>query len=85
MTFECSQEVINDLEKLLTNDEEYDVVIYAGENENIKEKYAHSDILCTRSQYFCAAFSNKWAEKKDGKFIFKKPNISPQFFNIILR
>ncbi|CAB4430715.1 unnamed protein product [Rhizophagus irregularis] len=29
--------------------------------------------------------SNEWAEKKDGKFIFKKPNISPQLFNIILR
>ncbi|GBC19318.2 hypothetical protein GLOIN_2v275216 [Rhizophagus irregularis DAOM 181602=DAOM 197198] len=37
------------------------------------------------SQYFRSAFSNEWAEKRDGKFIFKKPNISPQLFNIILR
>ena len=85
MAFECSQEVTNDLEKLLEDDEEYNVIIYAGENENVKEIYAHSTILRMRSQYFRTAFSKKWAEKKDGKFIFKKPNISPQFFKIILR
>jgi len=85
MTFESPQEIINDLENFLENDKEYDVIIYVGENENVKELYAHSNILRTRSQYFRTAFSNKWAEKKDGKFIFKKPNISPQYFKIILR
>ena len=85
MTFECPQEVANDLEKLLEGDEEYDVIIYAGENENVKEIHANSSILRTRSQYFRTAFSNKWAEKKDGKFVLKKPNISPHFFKIILR
>ena len=82
MTFEG---LSNDLEKLLENEKDYDVIIYAGENENVKEIHAHSLILSTRSQYFCMAFSNKWAEKKDGKYIFKKPNISPHFFKIILR
>jgi hypothetical protein len=85
MTFEYLKEISNDLEKLLENEKDYDVIIYAGENENVKEIHAHSLILSTRSQYFCAAFSNKLAEKKDGKFIFKKPNISPYFFEIILR
>ncbi|RIA86385.1 hypothetical protein C1645_878693 [Glomus cerebriforme] len=85
MTHEYYQEVVDDLEKLLTTEIGYDVIIYAGENANIKELHAHSPILSTRSQYFFAAFSSKWAEKKDGKFIFKKPNISPQLFNIILR
>ncbi|GES85076.1 BTB/POZ domain-containing protein [Rhizophagus clarus] len=85
MTFESPQEVINDLEKLLINDDDYDVIIYAGENENVKEIYAHSNILRTRSQYFRTAFSNKWAEKKNGKYIFKKPNISHNSFKIILR
>ncbi|GBC17464.2 BTB/POZ domain-containing protein [Rhizophagus irregularis DAOM 181602=DAOM 197198] len=37
------------------------------------------------SQYFRTAFSNEWGEKKDGKFILRKPNISPHLFNIILR
>ena len=85
MTFECLQEIANDLEKLFENEKDYDVIIYAGENENMKEIHAHSLILRTRSQYFCTALSNKWAEKKDGNFIFKKPNISPHFFKIIIR
>jgi hypothetical protein len=85
MNPEGLQEISNDLEKLLENEKDYDVIIYAGENENMKEIHAHSLILNARSQYFCTAFSNKWAEKKDGKFIFKKPNISSQFFKIILR
>ena len=85
MTFEYPQELADDYEKLLEDDEDCNVIIYAGENENIKEIHAHSNILRRRSQYFRAAFSKKWAEKKDGKFIFKKPNISPQFFKIILR
>ncbi|RIA92177.1 hypothetical protein C1645_821076 [Glomus cerebriforme] len=85
MTFEYSQEVVDDLENLFETEEGCDVIIYAGENENVKKIYAHSSILRTRSQYFRAAFSNEWAVKKDGKFIFRKPNISPQFFTIILR
>ena len=85
MSFEYSQEVVDDLEKLLETDEGYDVIIYAGENKDVKEIHAHSNILRARSQYFRTAFSNKWAEKKDGIYIFKKPNISHNFFNIILR
>ena len=85
MSHEYCQEVLSDLEKLLTTEIGYDVVIYCGENENMKEFHAHSCILCTRSQYFYSAFSNEWAEKKDAKFIFKKPNVSPQTFKIILR
>ena len=73
------------MEKLLEDDKGYDVIIYASENENVKAIHAHSIILCTRSPYFRTAFSNEWAEKKEGKFIFKKPNISPQTFDIILR
>ncbi|GBC03009.1 hypothetical protein RclHR1_04930006 [Rhizophagus clarus] len=85
MSHEYCQEVLNDFEKLLTTEIGYDVIIYAGENENMKELHAHSNILCARSQYFYAAFSNEWVEKKDGKFIFNKPNVPPQLFNIILR
>ena len=85
MSFEYFQELSSDFEKLLVTEIGYDVVIYAGENENMKELHAHSLILCTRSQYFRSALSNKWTEKKEGKFIFKKTNISPQLFEIILR
>ncbi|EXX55224.1 hypothetical protein GLOIN_2v1691770 [Rhizophagus irregularis DAOM 181602=DAOM 197198] len=78
-------ELSNDYEKLFETEVGYDVIIYAGEEQNVKEIHAHSNILSIRSQYFRSAFSNEWAEKKDRKFIFKKPNISPQLFNIILR
>ncbi|CAB4376524.1 unnamed protein product [Rhizophagus irregularis] len=78
-------ELSNDYEKLLETEIGYDVIIYTGEGQSMKEIHAHSNILCIRSQYFRTAFSNERAEKRDGKFIFKKPNISPQLFSIILR
>ncbi|EXX78295.1 hypothetical protein GLOIN_2v1772252 [Rhizophagus irregularis DAOM 181602=DAOM 197198] len=78
-------ELSNDYEKLFETEIGYDVVIYAGEEPNVKEIHAHSSILCIRSKYFRTAFSNEWAEKNDGKFILRKPNITPHLFNIILR
>ncbi|EXX71011.1 hypothetical protein GLOIN_2v1874218 [Rhizophagus irregularis DAOM 181602=DAOM 197198] len=85
MTSKFLAELSNDYEKLFETEIGYDVVIYAGEEPNVKEIHAHSSILCIRSKYFCTAFSNEWAEKKDGKFILRKPNISSHLFNIILR
>jgi hypothetical protein len=83
MAFEYTQELMNDYEKLFEIDKGYDVIIYAGEDK--VEIRAHSLILCIRSQYFRAAFSNDWANKKNGNFILNKPNISPQVLKIILR
>ncbi|POG76233.1 hypothetical protein GLOIN_2v1474782 [Rhizophagus irregularis DAOM 181602=DAOM 197198] len=85
MAFEYSQEINNDLEKLFEAEEEYNVIIYSGENNNIKEFHAHSILLRIRSQYFRSAFSKERSEKKDGKYVFNFPNISPQFYKIILR
>ncbi|GBB84974.1 hypothetical protein RclHR1_11570003 [Rhizophagus clarus] len=73
-------ELSNDYEKLFETGIGYDVIIHVGEGQNVKEIHAHSNILCARSQYFRTSFSNEWAEKRDGKFIFRKPNISPQLF-----
>ncbi|CAB4395800.1 unnamed protein product [Rhizophagus irregularis] len=78
-------ELSSDYEKFFETEIGYDVIIYVGEDQNVKEIHAHSNILCARSQYFRSEFSNERVEKKDGKFIFRKPNISPQLFNIILR
>jgi len=75
-------ELSSDYEKLFEKEIGYDVIIYAGEEPNVKEIHAHSNILSIRSQYFCSAFSNEWAEKKDGKFIFRKPNISPTYLTL---
>src|SRR6266487_1984558 len=72
-------ELSSDYEKLFETEIGYDVIIYAGEEENSKEIHAHSNILSIRSQYFRTAFSNEWAEKKDGKFVFRKPNTLLKF------
>ncbi|GBB93086.1 hypothetical protein RclHR1_21010004 [Rhizophagus clarus] len=85
MSFEYFEETCNDYEKLLETEKGCDVIIYAGENENLKEIHAHSFIICARSQYFYAAFYNDWVEKENEKFIFKKPNIPSKLFEIILR
>ena len=85
MSFEYLQELSNDLENLLTTEKGYDIIIHAGENAIMKELHAHSNILCARLKYFSTAFSNEWADRRNEKFIFKKPNISPQLFKIILR
>ncbi|PKY30236.1 BTB-domain-containing protein [Rhizophagus irregularis] len=78
-------ELSNDYEKLFETEIGYDVIIYAGKEQNVKEIHAHSNILCARSQYFRTEFSNEWAKKEDGKFILRKQNISPHLFDIILR
>ena len=85
MTSKFLAELSSDYENLFETELGYGVIIYAGEEPNVKEIHAHSNILSIRSKYFNSAFSNEWAEKKDGKFIFKKPNISPHLFDIILR
>ena len=86
MTSKFWAELSSDYEKLFETEIGYDdVIIYAGEEPNVKEIHAHSNILCIRSEYFRSAFSNELAEKKDGKFIFRKPNISPHLFVIILK
>ncbi|RGB36519.1 hypothetical protein C1646_741685 [Rhizophagus diaphanus] len=79
------QELTNDLINLLENDDEHDVIIEAGEGENTRKFKAHYYILRMRSPYFRQALSSRWAIKEDGKYIFKKPNITPETFDTILR
>lgn len=83
MSFEYFQEIADDYEKLLyESDEKYDVVIYSGENNNVKAIYAHSSILCARSKYFRTGLATA---RYEDKYVFNKPNITPQIFEIILR
>src|SRR4051812_18860499 len=70
-------------EKLFENDKRYDVIIYAGENENVKEMHTLSNILCFRSQYFYDELNKENVEKKEGKFILKLPKIPPNILNYL--
>ncbi|CAB4377972.1 unnamed protein product [Rhizophagus irregularis] len=60
MPSEYLQEVANDYEKLLEDNKDCNVIIYVGENENVKELHAHSCILRIKSQYFRAELSKEW-------------------------
>ncbi|GES77841.1 BTB/POZ protein [Rhizophagus clarus] len=77
-------EVIKDFERALEEEENCDVIIKAGEDSD--ELRAHSFVLRARCPYFKRALSDDWEEKDDdGNFIFKKPNIFPEVFQLILR
>jgi hypothetical protein len=76
-------DIINDLKSLLETKNSQDVLIQAGKEPDYLELYAHSLILSCRSQYFRNAFSNS-IEKIDGKYILKRPDISPSSFNNVL-
>src|SRR5436853_559416 len=78
-------EILTNFENLYESKENYDVVIQAGEEPNIKELYAHSVVLRCQSDYFRTAFSKNWEEKNDRKYIFNKPNILPNVLEKILR
>ncbi|CAG8635679.1 11880_t:CDS:2 [Ambispora gerdemannii] len=75
-----------DICQLLTDSEEYNVLIEAGDKSegDFKVFYAHSIILRARCSYFKTGLSNEWARKEGQVTIFQKPNISPKVFNIIL-
>ncbi|CAG8535581.1 11231_t:CDS:2 [Scutellospora calospora] len=80
-------DMADDYKQLYETKEDYDVIIYAGEESNAKEIHAHSVVLRTRSAYFRGALASNWAIKNEdnGCFIFKKPNISPSIFELILK
>ncbi|RIB21618.1 hypothetical protein C2G38_2034232 [Gigaspora rosea] len=79
-------DVIDDLKELYKTKEDYDTIIIVGE-ENKEEFQAHSLILRARSIYFRTALSSKWIKNNknaEGHIIFKKPDINPSIFEIVL-
>jgi hypothetical protein len=74
-----------ELSLMLSGADDHNVIIQAGENQNVKEFRAHSNLLRARSPYFKSALSSNWVTKKNDMIEFKKPNISPTVFGIILR
>lgn len=77
------QELIQDFEKALENYDNCDVIIKTGEH---KELRAHSFVLRARCSYFKKALSSDWEERDDnGNYVLKKPNISAEVFQLILK
>src|SRR5919205_1268159 len=84
MTENFLSDLSQDIGQLFSTGDNYDLIIQAGEGQNMKEFFVHSLILSARSTYFRTALSKEWAKKENGVFIFKKPNISPEIFELIL-
>ncbi|CAG8648647.1 4378_t:CDS:2 [Ambispora gerdemannii] len=82
---EFTKNLIRDLAGILEHSYEYNIVICVGETANYKEFQAHSLILRARSPYFRVALSQDWAKKDGNSFVFKKPNITPKVFELILK
>ena len=79
------EEIIDNYKKLYETKEDYDVKIYAGEKQSIKEFHVHSFVLKTQSEFFKKVFTTKDdIEKKDGYFIINSSN-SSKVFEILLR
>ena len=77
--------LVDDLTNLLNESDNYDMEIEVGENDNIKIFKVHSNILKSRCSYFKAALSGGWIKRaENGMILFKKKNISPKIFEILL-
>jgi hypothetical protein len=80
-----SNSLLRDLNRLYCDADDYDVIIQVGEETDIQDFKAHSNILRIRSTYFNAALSSNWVKKDGNIIVFKKPNIKPNTFRIILK
>jgi len=85
MSTNFESEVIKSFEKLLISEANYDVIIHIGKKPDFKEFHAHSIVLGSRSDYFNSILFAKDIEKKDGKYMIKRPTITPQAFEVIIK
>ncbi|RGB41537.1 hypothetical protein C1646_662945 [Rhizophagus diaphanus] len=84
MSIKLHKVLLRDFSSMLKYSNDYDTIIQVGENQNMKEFFVHSIILKARSTYFRRALSDEWIIKKNNMFEFKKPNIDPAVFEMIL-
>ncbi|RIA86393.1 hypothetical protein C1645_829361 [Glomus cerebriforme] len=77
--------VFKKLNKTPKTQTSYDVIIYVGEEPDCKEFHADSKTLRSKSDHFKKLLSAKDVEKNDEKYVIKKPNITPQIFNVIIK
>ncbi|KAG0255815.1 hypothetical protein DFQ27_006060 [Actinomortierella ambigua] len=70
-----------DFGRFVNSKNQSDIKFVIGRDE--AARYGHSQILSARCPYFAAAFQAHWKEASEG--IFRKPNIEPEVFDIILQ
>ncbi|CAG8451144.1 4837_t:CDS:2 [Acaulospora morrowiae] len=82
---DLSAALLRDIANIYKGADDYNLQIIVGEEPNTEVFKAHSVILRARSSYFHAALSNNWVIRDGDMMRFKKPNISPDVFRIILK
>ncbi len=85
MSYKFESEVTQALGQLLKTETDYNVIIHIGEKPNFKEFHVHFNILYCRSEYFKKILSERNIEKINGKYIIKKPHITPQAFDVVIK
>jgi hypothetical protein len=85
MTSPFVKYLLRDLDQSFKDSDYCDVLIEVGENDKKEILKAHSFILIFRSPYFKAELSSNLARKENDKFIFTKPENSPEAFRKILK
>ncbi|CAB4387702.1 unnamed protein product [Rhizophagus irregularis] len=83
MNYNHSSHISRDFSNLLKNPVGYNVKIKISQNSQKKEFRAHSIILCSRTKNFYGAFRE--TEYEDGIITFKKDNVSPLIFEVLLK
>ncbi|RIA90298.1 hypothetical protein C1645_876155 [Glomus cerebriforme] len=84
MSMELLTTLSNDFLWSLKYADDYNVLIKVGEEPKTQTFKAHSIVLRARSTYFRYALSNEWAIMEGNTYLFTKPNITPESFEIIL-
>jgi len=85
MSTELLTTLSNNFMRLLEYADDYNVSMRVGEEPKVRTFKAHSVILRARSTYFRYALSSEWAIMEGNTYIFTKPNITPESFEIILK
>ncbi|GBB98714.1 hypothetical protein RclHR1_00330041 [Rhizophagus clarus] len=86
--FEYYKGLLQGLSSMLEVADDHDVIIQVGENSNMMEFRAHSNILRARSRYFKNELSKLLPDliiEKDNMIKIKQSNITPNVFKIILK
>jgi len=73
--------LLQDISLMLTNANDYDVIIQVGENQYIKEFRAHLSILRARLTYFKSALSSEWTLKRIIRLNLKNQKLILLFLN----
>ena len=71
--------------EILDEEEYYDITIEVGDDPNVKVFRAHMVILNYRSPYLRRILSTNKKKSDEILINIKLPNISPEFFHVLLR